>query len=261
MAVASQLGYLQARLQARHGERLNDAGWRLLEATPDMASYLQAARTTSLQRLISHLPGETGPHTLERSLRQDWRALVEEIARWSPRIWQTAIRWWTTLPYLAPMVHLSRGDRIYPWMRDDPVFQRYAHGDPVARHKTLADCELATVLAATAAGRPPLAAWHEYWLTLLPAGDTASRRALEEMAGQTADDAAPDGAGAFAPGASSALRTSLGQRFLRSFRRHARTPVAVFASLGLSLLEYDRLRRGLVIRAVFPDPARRPRWA
>ena len=59
----------------------------------------------------------------------------------------------------------------------------------------------------------------------------------------------------------SAWRVALGRRFVTAFRRFARTPVAIFAFLGLSALDFDRLGAGLAVRAAFPDPARRPRWA
>ena len=143
MDTSSQLGYLQARLQARFGDRLTEADWRLLETMPDLASFLQGARATSLRRLISHLPGETDSHTAERSLRQDWRTHVDEIARWSPRAWQPAVRWCGTLSDLAPLVHLRRGERVMSWMRQDLAVAPYAQVDVEARMGALADSPLA----------------------------------------------------------------------------------------------------------------------
>jgi len=261
MDSASHLDYLQARLQARHGERLSESGWRVLEAAPDMASYLQAARTTALRRLIRHLPGQTDPHAAERSLREDWQAHVAEIAGWSPPIWQPAILWWATLPYLAPMIHLHRGEEVVAWMRDDPALYPYTQADPAARRKALAGSRLAPVLDDAATGNAPLDAWQEHWLTLLPAGHPDSQRRLHTLGIAIAGGVRPAVASIADTRSSRSRRRTLKQRFVSSFRRYASTPVAAFAFLGLSLLEYDRLRSGLVVRAVFPDPTRRPQWA
>jgi len=159
------------------------------------------------------------------------------------------------------MIHLRRGVNVFPWMRDDPVLDPYTQADPVARRKALADSEMAPVLDAAAAGSAPLAAWHEYWLILLPAGFPDSQRALQKLANSISGGARPAIASSAETRSSRSQRRSLKRRFVSNFRRHARTPVAAFAFLGLSLLDYDRLRSGLVVRAVFPDPARRPQWA
>ena len=93
MTTGSRLAYVQARLQARHGRRPTDDRWRLLEATPDLAGYLQAARATSLRPWVVHLPAESGTHQIERSLRRDWKIYVAEISRWLPASWRPAAAW------------------------------------------------------------------------------------------------------------------------------------------------------------------------
>jgi hypothetical protein len=71
VATSNQFAYVQARLQARHGQRPSEDRWRLLESSPDLASYLQGARSTSLRPWVVHLPAESSTHQVERSLRID----------------------------------------------------------------------------------------------------------------------------------------------------------------------------------------------
>ena len=58
-----------------------------------------------------------------------------------------------------------------------------------------------------------------------------------------------------------ALRQPLARRLNRAFRKDAGKIGAAFAHLGLMLLDLERLRGGLVLRALFSDPAGRPQWS
>ena len=48
------------------------------------------------------------------------------------------------------------------------------------------------------------------------------------------------------------LRAILDQSLTAAFRRHSQQPAAIFCHLGLVALDLERLRGGLVRRAVFP---------
>ena len=133
MTTGSRLAYVQARLQARHGRRPTDDRWRLLEATPDLAGYLQAARATSLRPWVVHLPAESGTHQIERSLRRDWKIYVAEISRWLPASWRPAAAWIDTLPELPFFLHLVRGEEVPRWMLEDPLLTEIAQADPEQR--------------------------------------------------------------------------------------------------------------------------------
>jgi hypothetical protein len=57
------------------------------------------------------------------------------------------------------------------------------------------------------------------------------------------------------PGAGHGLRLELADRLVRLLRNFARTPVAVFAHLGLVALETERLRAALVQRSLYAGEA------
>ncbi len=261
MSASSQLGYVQTRLQARHGRRPTEENWRLLEATPDLAAYLQAARRTTLAPWIAHMPGEVDSHRIERSLRDDWAGYVRELASWAPEAWRPAIAWFETAPLLPCMVHLARGEFVPPWMRDHPLLGRYAVEEAIPRNSALAESPMAPTLEAVRAGQLPLAAWMDQWLGMVPEDAVTDRARLEKMAqGMVSHFQSIAEQQANATRAR-AHREAIFGDLLRRFRRFARTPVAIFAFLGMAQMDFERLRGGLVLRALFPDPAGRPQWA
>lgn len=261
MSAGSQLGYIQTRLQARYGQRPTEEDWRLLEATPDLAAYLQAARRTMLAPWIAHMPAEVDTHRIERSLREDWVDFIAELSGWAPEAWQPAIDWFTTAPYLPCMAHLARGEPATRWMRDDPALSPYAAENPASRETELKLSLLAPTLNAIRMGEPPLAAWARQWLTFVPEDATVDRARLEQLAAGMVSDFHNIAELPAESTRSQIHRQSMIGGLVRLFRRYARTPVAIFAYLGMAQMDFERLRGGLVLRALLPDPAARPRWA
>lgn len=202
--------YAQSRLQARYGQRPDEALWRTLESSRGAGHYLEQTRVGALARWTEGLADARDPHRVERHLRARWQRHVDEVAGWLPRGWQAAVRGFGRLPELA--------------------------------------------LAPPAAAPDPQAAarWLAAWQRMLPAAPAEAalcRRPAELLLPRLAgrhDEAGPGrSAGAAA-----------GQRTLaRLFRRHAATAVAVFAYLALVALDLERLRGGLVVRALF-EPER-----
>ncbi len=261
MTASSQLAYVQTRLQARHGQRPTEESWRLLEATPDLAAYLQSARRTTLAPWIAHMPSELDVHRIERSLRDDWGGFVRELAGWAPAEWAAAIRWFTTAPYLTHLVYLSRGEFVAPWMRDDPVLNPFAMEDPAARAGKLEESPMAPVLSDISLGALPISAWMEQWLEQTPENAGEMLKPLTALVRIVAEHFQALAEQSTNPAAARGQREAVRGELLRRFRRFARTPVAIFAYLGLALMDFERLRGGLVLRALFPDPAGRPTWA
>lgn len=261
MSATSQLAYMQTRLQARHGQRPQEGNWRLLESTPDLAAYLQAARRTTLAPWIAHMPAEADTHRIERSLRDDWMNSVAELSGWAPEEWRQAIDWFATAPYLPCFVHLARGEPVLPWMRDDTVMRPYAVDDALPREVQLSRSLLAPTLDAIGLGEMPVAAWVEDWLAFAPARATADRARLEKMADTMVSHFQSIAERPADLTHSRIQREAMFDGLLRQFRRYARTPVAIFAYLGMAQIDFERLRGGLVLRALFPDPAGRPQWA
>lgn len=261
MTTNRRLAYVQARLQARHGQRLTEARWRLLEATPDLGTYLQSARATSLRPWIIHLPSEADTHLIERSLRLEWGDYVDGIASWVGSDWQDAIHWLSSLPYLPHFVHLLRNEPAPHWMLDDPVLSNLAHSDAERRREALRTTALAGIADGIHGGDAPMTVWLDDWVRRFPTVTQDTRRALDRLrqtyethAAAILDDPSRHPAGPL-------LRQRLGERLNSAFRRHSGRIAALFAHLGLMALDAERLRAGLVLRALFRDPARRPRWA
>lgn len=260
MAEDARFAYLQARLQARHGDRPAPEEWRLVEAGVDFAHYLEALRHTALQRWLGDIHAETAPEELERHLRAAWRAHVDELAEQSPEEWRLAIAWLRWLPDLPAVDHLLRDGKVPAWMRTDPVMREMAFDEPARRREAIAESPLAPVLPTGPAHAPSVVdAWAGEWRRRLPQTSHALhdelvalgeriRAHLEAMR----SSGEPHG---------HALRTRLGGQLDRFFRRSAGTAPALFAHLALDGLELERVRAGLVARRLMPERAEGRAWA
>lgn len=259
MNANSHQSYVQARLQARHGQLLSDSEWQALESARDLASYLQQARATHLRRWIEHLPAEVNVHRMERSLRLDWKAYVGEVSSWSTREWQPSIDWMGTLVDLPALLHLARGRYMPQWMRADPDMRRYAVPDAATLTSRLRETPAGGLMTELEPGQAPLGAWLENWRNLLPACDDRSRQMLHKFADIVGTHVVPeaDGETSAREGPRTALRIALH----RHFRQCAGTMAAAFTHIGLMALCWERLRAGLVMRVLIPSATRRPQWA
>lgn len=227
--------YAQARMQARHGARPDEALWQRLSAQSSLAGYLGAARATALAAHLIGIGDRADLHAIERALRLRWRETVTELAGWLPREWQAAVRWCAVLIDLPALAWLSAGGAPQRWMQQDPV--------------------LAAHLAASAAlGPVGRAAWHEAWRQRWPDGAREDVDALARLAAAVERHLA-----AFVqlpPGAAFDARRALVHEAERGFRRLAFRPVVAFAYLLLVALDLERLRADLVVRALGPEAAR-----
>jgi hypothetical protein len=258
MAEDSRLAYLQARLQARHGDRPSPDDWRLAEASSDLSHYLDGIRRTALRRWVADINHEMEPEAIERQLRIAWRDTVDQVAGWTPQEWRAAVTWLRWLPDLPAVEHLMRGAKVPPWMRADPVMRELAFDEPQRRREALA--QLAPTLAEREQAAPTVVdAWIEEWHRRLPArgrdpqGELmqileAVRRHIEAMRSSDADDGI-------------ALRNTLAGRVAGLFRRGAGTATALFSHLVLDGLELERVRAGVITRRLMPDRVEGRSWA
>lgn len=251
MSGAAQFAYAQARLQARLGESLSAAAQEQMDATRDLASLLAAVRSTSQRRYAARLAPGLDPHDLERHLRAEWVALVDEVARWQPREWQATVRWLAWLPSLPLLQKLARGGRPPAWARHDPWLGRVIATEPALRAAALDATPLRPLRAVfDAKDRDAAGEWLVRWRACWPRHATAEP-ALNRIAQHLADcDAKLRDPGARA--SDDALR-ALRQRLLRIFRRHPLSPAVAVAFLlleGLGLLAL----RGQVMRRAVVDP-------
>ena len=267
MADDARLAYLQARLQARHGDRPSADDWRVAEASADLSHYLEALRRTSLKRWVGDLNHEMEPEAMERQLRAAWREWLEQVASWTPEEWRPAVRWLRWLPDLPAVDHLLRGLKVPPWMRADPVMRDFAFDEPARRREAFAEFQLARLELEGEAGAPPDAppaathvvdAWLEEWRRRLPQGasDRAQLEGLIEqlLAHVEAMRASDDFHGRL-------LRNQLRDRLAIQFRHGAGTVVALFTHLLLDGLELERVRAGIISRRLLPERAEGHSWA
>lgn len=251
---SGRFAYSQARLQARLGQSADPADLQRAHAARDLAAFISAVRTTPQRRYTTRLAPGMDPHELERHLRYEWSALVDEVARWQPVPWQDAIRWMRWLPYLPALQKLTRGGRPPAWTRADPVLGRIVALDPSLRGPALADSPLQPFRSALEADAGDVtAAWLEHWRALWPESGRPAR-ALELLVRDVASlDTKLREAVA---GDSRDLQQALSVRLLRIFRRHPLSPATAVAYLGLEALGLLGLRGGVMRRAVVvPGPA------
>ena len=150
MAESARLGYLQARLQARHGQRPNDEDWRLIESSVDLLHYLDAVRATALKRWVRGISPDSSAAEIEMLLRANWRDGVEQAAAWAPSAWRAMLLWCRWMPDLPALDHLLEDGDVRAWMLRDPIIQSFAREGPAACLEALTETELAPMRPADA---------------------------------------------------------------------------------------------------------------
>ena len=241
--------YVQARLQARHGDRLDDTAWRMLEAARSFDQFLERSRSTTLHRFTDTIEVKMPSHTIERILRAAWRDYVAELATWVTPSWQPAVLWVAHLPDLPVLDSLLKGAGP-GWTREDPVFALFARADLQEHAAELEASPFAVLLAATDGSRSLGAQWLAHWRTLWPRSSDNDRRGLDVLVGVVANHFESI-ARAGLEDSSSPYRHDLERSATRVFRRYAGTPAALFSHLTLVALDLERLRGGLVRRLLF----------
>jgi len=232
------LEYAAARVQARHGLRLDEPAWRRIEAGRHLGEYLEAARRTALAAWIARIEAAHDAHVIERTLRSEWREYVQALSRWHPLRWQAWLEWWSWLPLLPLIARLGDPEPVPAWMLADPVCAPVAMGTPLERAAALEHTPLAALAPAVRARGPLGQAWREESARRSPPIERETRALLTRLmgAGGVATPAA-------APGAATIL--------LRLFRAAAGGAVASGCHLALLSLDFERLRGGLVVRSLF----------
>ncbi|RIA56148.1 hypothetical protein [Dichotomicrobium thermohalophilum] len=234
MTALHSFAYAQARAQARYGDRLEDSDWQRLGAVRSVNQYLETARATSLGPWVAPLSQDMDHHQKERVLRAVWRDTVDEVSGWMPTDWQEAARLWTELPDLPSVVHVQRGWFAPEWAeRDDHLAEALPE-------------------AAGESEQNAGAAWLTRWRSAWANPSRAQAEALEAIA--TALFPGFDATGVPVPAAAyRAGEAAIDAELTRLFRRHAQTPVAIFAYLAFTWRDFERFRGGLIRRQLFHD--------
>src|SRR5271166_2755720 len=176
MSLRPSWSYVQARLQARHGERLTEGDWRVLEAVRSPDHFIDRARATALRRFSERLNTGMSSHAIERELRNAWRDYVAEVASWCPPDWRPAILWCAPLADLPSFAALLRGEAPR-WAQQDAALAAFLELAQDATIRSPLD-----VLLPGPKREPTLAGrWYAHWRSLWPQG-ARECRALTALA-------------------------------------------------------------------------------
>jgi hypothetical protein len=237
MSLEGNVDYAQARVQSQYGARPHSSDWRRLEASHDLGQYLEGARGSIFGPWIAGIDRSRDVHTIERTLRAAWRHYVATVAGWHPRCWQAWLTWLEWLPSLGLIAQLERADPKPPWLQADPLLGATGRGTALA------------VFEPAITGAVPLGQlWLAHWRELRPAVEGGTEQLLVVLARVVREHAR---ALSLESADAVALREQLRARLCRLFRSAAGTPVATLCHLVLMALDFERLRGGLVTRALF----------
>ena len=248
--------FAQARLQSRFGTRPAASDWQQLEATRDLGAVLQILRGGPLAHWTSRLAARPGVHEIERRLREEWLQAIDEVAAWQPEHWREGTRWMRWITYLPAFQKLARGGRAPAWMRGDPVLGPIVAREPRERGPALAGTPLAPLAAGFDAPPDVARAWASHWQTLWPR-PPAARAPLRQLLATIREyrarlaEAAPEAT-------SRDAIQSLENRLERIFRRHPLSAAATAAFVCLMMLDLQRLRGTLAVRALRDAPVAAP---
>jgi len=251
MSERPRWGYVQARLQARHGERLQEVDWRAIEAARSTDQFIERARASPLRRFTERMQARMSSHAIERILRETWRSYVAELSGWVPDEWGQAVLWAAVVPELPISDAVLRG-KAPGWAEQDPAFAEFAKTDGQKHKAAPANAALAALDALPGRERTLGARWYAHWRSLLPRHHAQDRGLLALSAAIKTHIERLDRAG---PHETSApYRLDLARKVTRVFRRQAGSPAAVFCHLALVALDLERLRGDLLRRRLF-EPA------
>ena len=235
-AMTPAFAYLQARLQAHHGRRLDEDGWQHLERVNSYRLFLKNARDTALAPWLQAIGEANDPWVVEQRLWEALRLSVAQVTRWAPPEWHPAILW--TIPL---------------WQL--PAWRHFWQGQPLPLGLLLADIDanadgIVALQQAWRSGVPLLSAWLVYWRHLWPPQRGQQGDPLEQWIKIVQDHVALFAALPDATAARTA-RLALQQQLRGLFRRYSGQPAVLFVHLALMALDFERLRGDLVLRALY----------
>lgn len=250
MTQMAKFAYSGARLHARHGDRLDAAGWRRLTGVGDLLQLLQAARASTLRPWVVPFNEDTDVHVMELWLRRQFRDYVDTVARWQPASWRDAFRWSRRLPDLPALHHLLSGHPAWPWMREDEALEMFVAEDGQARVDAMRDSDCAPLVKAFEADLPLLAGWLSQWRKLWPTRtkrltapleslSALLRRHIEVLRSTTEIRDAER------------KRELLKEKLVAGFRRQVHQPAGAYFHLALIATDVGALRGELIRHRLF----------
>lgn len=250
MGQRAKFAYAQARIQARHGDRLDAAGWRRLARAGDFLQLLQIARAGALRPWVAPFNKDTDVHVMELWLRQQFRQYVHGVASWQPAPWREALRWTCRLGDLPALRHLVSGHSVLPWMRRDEALASFTAGETPARMAAMRASDCAPMVKALDRGGRLVDGWLGHWRGLWPGG---SRRVIAPLERLTVLLRRQFDMSAEMNDARRAAhhREKLRHALEAGFRRFTQQPATAYFHLGLIVDDLVALRGELVRHRVF----------
>ena len=246
----ADFAYAQARLQARHGQRPGKEVWQQLQGSGDLASFLLVVRRTTLRQWVLGMNIRNSIHEIEQSLRDQLRTYIDDVAAWQPAEWGESVRWVRYLVDLPALQHLLSGNTAPGWLLNDPILRNYASEEKERRLEAIMLSDYSHLAEGWQKGQSLPDAWLEHWLHIAPAhamketGVKQIIRLYQENFLSSAGSASP---------VTEQQRFTLHNQLTKLFRRYSFQATATYAHIGLVALDLEKLRRGLVSRALFPE--------
>ncbi len=132
MIDAGSLEYALARMQSRLSRRPSEGTWAAIEEARTLAPIHDAARGTSLERLLALLPPQSDLPDVDRAARTAWSRTVVEATAWMPAEWRAALRWCDSAtapgsnPTLLPSLAHPGWRKRWPAGSDEPGLEELA---------------------------------------------------------------------------------------------------------------------------------------
>lgn len=253
MVRTAHYAYTQARLQARHGMRLDASDWHRLEAQQSLANYLHIARQTTARPWVLGLHVTDSIHTMEHLLSTQFRQYITLVANWLPAAWRPAVRWVAVLDDLPAIQHLLHGEEPPVWMAKEQHLSDLAGASQQHVLRAMSSSEYAPLVRSWQQHARLSQGWLEHWMSLWPNDAWAKRPALTKLTALLQQALAVSTDTSIA--AHRRSREQLTARLAMMFRQHTEQPAAVFIHLALLALDLERLRGGIARRAIFAEPA------
>jgi hypothetical protein len=248
MLTSSGFAYTQARLQARHGLRLDEQQWRHLESQQGLANFLHVASESGMSSWLAGLHADDAIHVLEKAFSKHFRNYVEQLAHWQPPQWRTATLWVSVLPDLPLLEHMRYTGEVPQWLSDDEELGPLLDVSDDVLLQRLALTRYAPLTAAWHSATSMLESWRTHWRDCWPESSAKALAGVETVEAliMRHRDSFQD----LQTHAAAAARAQLSKQLGLQFRRFSQQPAAAFAHLGLVALDVERLRGNISTRAL-----------
>lgn len=251
MSDLGRYDYIQARLQARHGQRPDAAFWQRLGALRDLSLFLQTARTSGLRPWLEGISPDIQPHRIEQLLRQRFRNEAQLVASWQPRAWKAATEWiayWVDLPALGGLL---RSEYPPDWMKADPDYHSLAELPREARAEALLQTQWATLAPHRGQTNDLRSVWFSEWRRLRPRDNTRNLAQVDRLTKALRSPRVGMEPSTSSVAADAAAREQWRNMLNFRFRELTRAPVSAMLYLFMIHQDMERLRGELLQRRLF----------